>query len=170
MRTRIIGLGNILRGDDGLGIYVVKILKELKVLQNIVDIVECYSSLCVLNSMQDVDKLVIVDSIIKGNEPGTLYYFRLHAFDNVLYSDQKVKISLHDLTLEDILLLYKYIDAMPKEIIILGCEPYDLTFRVGLTDNVRRCLGEIINLILREIGVCKYINSEDIEKVLSAIK
>lgn len=155
MNIAIIGLGNILRGDDGLGIYVIRMLKALNIHYKNVNVVECDgSAICVLNHMQNMDKVIIIDSIIKGNKPGTIYYFKVSIrSSDPLNIEQLRNLSLHDLKLEDVLLMCKALNQLPKELIIIGCEPREFnSFKIGLSKEVKDSLIKIVDLVLKEIG------------------
>ncbi len=169
MKIVIIGLGNVLKGDDGLGIYVIKILESLNVIRKDINLIECgTSTLCVLNHMQNADKVIIVDSVVKGNKPGTIYYLKI-SIENLRLNNVKqvFNVSLHELNLENILLLCKALGTLPKEIIIIGCEPHNTnSFKIGLSEEVMSSLTKIVKLILDELGITRHI---DLKHVISSI-
>ena len=158
MKVLVVGLGNILRGDDGLGPILIKILEKLSIDKDPnIRVVDCgTSAMCLLNHLDNVDKVIIIDAIIKRGKPGAIYHFKI-VLENksIIQKDELYHLSFHEISFEDLLLLlYKIGWRIPREIVIIGCEPEDISnFRIGLSSSVKNSLPELIKLVLREIGL-----------------
>jgi len=59
---------------------------------------------------------------------------------------------MHEINLEKVIAIGKKLGDMPKEIVIIGCEPEDTTtMKIGLTEKVNLSIPKIIELIKKEI-------------------
>ncbi|MBN1570471.1 MAG: hydrogenase maturation protease [Acidobacteria bacterium] len=153
MSTRIIGLGNSILTDDGIGIYAVReIRRRLEESGNdaAVDIVETeVGGFDLMELMSGWKRIILVDSIqFAGLEPGTV--IRIQPDD--LHTSLRLR-SVHDIDLPTVLELGRRLGlAMPEEISIYGIQAEDaLTLGERLTDAADRGMKEAIRLILEEI-------------------
>jgi len=153
MNTRIIGLGNSILKDDGVGIYAVRELRsclEKACLDAAVDIVETeVGGFSLMELMAGWKRVILVDSIqFDGLEPGTVV--RIQPGD--LHTSLRLR-SVHDIDLPTLLELGRRLGlSMPGEIAVFGVQAEDaLTFGECLTDSAKRGLEEAVNLILTEI-------------------
>jgi hydrogenase maturation protease len=153
MSTRLIGLGNSILTDDGVGIYTVREVKrclERSGLTLGVDIVETETGgFDLMELMTGWKRIILVDSIqFDGLEPGTV--LRIKPED--LHTSLRLR-SVHDIDLPTVLELGRQLGfAMPGEISIFGIQAEDaLTLGESLTDAAERGLKEAVNLILAEI-------------------
>lgn len=98
------------------------------------------------------DKVIVVDSVKAGKQPGQVYRIALSKED-LLHSPSlsSFTVSLHESDLERILATAALIDSYPKEVVIIGCEPKDLSFDLNLSKEVKGAISQIIDLILDEI-------------------
>ena len=149
MSIRILGCGNELVGDDGFGIKALDFFKKLPG-------VECVDAgvggIDILPQLLDIDKVIIIDAVQFGNEPGTIY--RLTPED--LPSNPNVIISMHDLGLLDVLRLAEqlYPERLCRDITIYGVEIKSvLQFDNTLTPAVQKALWEVRRRVLEELGV-----------------
>lgn len=145
----IIGCGNLLRGDDGVGVHVVRELEKLSLPGKVKIIDAGTRSLDMLFQMEAEDKVVIIDAVKGGLEAGTIY--RLTKED--LSSPEATPISLHEVKLEYALRMGDRIwgERSPREIVIFGVEAASLIQGIGLSPKVEECLPKLVNLILEEL-------------------
>lgn len=145
----VIGCGNLLMGDDGFGIHVLEELEKADLPENIKLIDIGTSSLDILHQLEGIDKVIIIDAVKSGNEPGVVY--RLTEKD-LLYPDLNF-LSLHELKLEHTLSIGKKIlgKKFPKEIIIFGVEVERIEGRIELSPKLKKVLPKVVNLVFKEI-------------------
>ena len=146
MRNAVIGIGNLLRADDGVGIHVVRILREEMPGADAVDL--STANIDLLDHIRSRDRVVIVDAITTGTEPGTIH--RLEPGELV----ESDFAQSHGLNLPGILKLGEqlYPDEMPKKIVILAVEAQDVeSFSSDLTEKVRTAVPKLIEMIKREL-------------------
>jgi len=153
-RISVLGLGNILLSDDGVGVRAIELLQKHNLPANIEIIDGGTASLDALLLVKDVEKLVVVDAMRTGKEPGTIYKARINANDRdkleQMFS-RGSKISLHQIGLIDALAAAEKVNCLPKEFVIIGIEPGNMGCGLELTENVRRKIPEVVNTILKEI-------------------
>lgn len=147
--TLIMGCGNLLRGDDGVGIHVIRELEKLGLSGDVKIVDAGTKGLDMLFQMEGVDKAIIVDAVEGGLEPGTIY--RLTKED--LTSPSANPISLHELKLEHTLRIGERIlgDKLPPKIIIFGVEVGEVKEGIALSPKVEKSLPRLVDLILQEL-------------------
>ncbi len=157
----IFGCGNTLMGDDGVGVKVIEKLRTLdkQCLENveIMDVGIC--NLNVLNKMNNKSKIIIIDSVVTGLKKGSI--IRIDGNDLLTRNHEQTPIlSLHEMSISDILLIAQYIQKLP-EIIILGIEigENDSKFSAKLSPEVLEAIDKIVPHIIREI------NTENAEQI-----
>jgi hydrogenase maturation protease len=79
VRTLILGMGNLLCSDDGVGMHIIEALRK-EDLGPGVDLREGLIGLDILEKIKDFDRIIIVDAIKAGGEPGNIYKFTLEDF------------------------------------------------------------------------------------------
>lgn len=155
-RTLVLGLGNILLADEGVGVHVVQQLVKRALPAN-VDVVDGgTAALDVLLLARDVQKLVVIDALRAGKEPGTVYVARFAGgqkskLDEHFARQGGSRISLHQIGLLDALSVAKRISEGPKEIVIIGVEPAKIDCGLQLTDRIAHKVPHIIDIVLKEI-------------------
>lgn len=151
-RTLICGLGNPLKHDDGLGPCVIAEL-EKQTFPEDVSLVDFGTSgfKCALE-IGGYDKVVFVDAIQMGKEPGQIYRINLSKQD-LLNSPSlgSFAFSLHESDLERILATAALLDSYPREVVIIGCEPKETAFGIGLSEEVKKAINRVIDLVLAEV-------------------
>lgn len=151
MKTVIIGCGNLLASDDAVGIEVIKILSQRELPPHVELIEAGTPGLSLIHMLEGADKAIIVDAVMSGAEPGTIYRFTA---DN-LPSRDIVPSSLHDLNLVDAIELGRQLqdELMPREIVIIGVEISRAEkFRIGLSPEVERVIPRLVEAVLKELG------------------
>ncbi len=146
MKTLVLGLGNTILSDDGVGIHVARLIKEK--LPDI-DVIEASAAgFRVVDEIIGYDKLILIDSIrTKNGQPGNYFKFGIEEFKSTLHHS-----SPHDMDMFSALELMKKHDAdLPKEIIIYAIEVEDIfTFSEKCTEKVAEVIPEITSIIIKE--------------------
>jgi hydrogenase maturation protease len=145
MGKLVVGIGNALLRDEGVGCHVAHAL-EMIPLQD-VQIVDAGTSLEVLQLSRDVDKLVIVDAARGGGMPGQIY--RFHIEDVTL--EQKPLLSVHDMSIMDSLKLMRVWHNI-EEAVIIGVEPKDIDWGLELSPELQEKIPRIIDVVLAELS------------------
>ena len=152
MGNFVLGIGNVLLRDEGIGCHVVHAL-ESRLVGTLLDVKIIDGGTCpdVLQLLGDADKLVIVDAVKGGGTPGQVY--RFHPEDITL--EQKPFLSLHDVGLVDNLMLMQlwYPDFIGiGEAVIIGVEPREINWGLELSPELQEKMPQIIDAILSELN------------------
>lgn len=155
-RVLVLGLGNLLLRDEGIGVHVAHELQKQDLPANVEVIDGGTGGMDVILSQQGLDKLVVVDAIRFGNRPGTVYKTRLNAKEKnelarFFRSDGGSMISLHQLGLINALAVAEKLNCLPREIVIIGVEPGRISPGLQLTEQVTQTVPKMINTVLEEI-------------------
>jgi hydrogenase maturation protease len=141
----VLGIGNVLLRDEGIGCHVAHALEEIPLPD--VKIIDGGTCPDVLQFLEDTDKLVIVDAVKGGGTPGQIY--RFHLEDITL--EQKPFLSLHDVGLVDNLMLMQLWHNI-SEAIIIGVEPGEINWGLELSPELQEKMPQIIDTILSELN------------------
>jgi hydrogenase maturation protease len=147
-RTVIVGVGNILLKDEGIGVHVVRVLQEMSLAspKEEVEVVDGGTSPAAFDSAEGVDKLIIVDAARGGGEPGTIYRFT----PDQVSGGPKLLTSLHDLGLLDSLRMMESLGNPPRETVIIGVEPAEVDWGLELTPALRGKLPDVVRRVVEE--------------------
>ena len=157
-------MGNILRGDDGFGIQVVKSLALEDQLDKGVDIYEAGIGGIglVQELMNGYDVLILVDAIDKGAEPGTLF-----VVEPELNSREIEPLRLHESLVDmhyadpsKVLMLAKALKVCPPKVFLVGCQPEYVDDAVeGLRPPVERAVPMAVKEIQSLISELLRVNA-----------
>ncbi len=127
-RVLVAGMGNLLRGDDGFGIEVVRRLSQRTDLPPEVCTIEVgIAGIPLVQELLDgYGMLIIVDATAGGRPPGTLVTLapQLPDLDDASWEDVGTLLGdPHTATPSRVLLLARALGSLPKRVLIVGCEP-----------------------------------------------
>jgi len=150
MKTLVLGLGNPILSDDGVGIRVAQeVGKELEDPQ--ITIAETSEAgLSLLDSIVGYDKVIIIDAIqTREGNAGQVYRMGIEDF-----SFSKRFSSPHQINLVTALELGKMLDlTMPQKITIFAVEAKDITkFSEKCTPEVERAIPGVVKMVLEELN------------------
>jgi hydrogenase maturation protease len=147
LKNAVIGIGNVLRADDGVGIHVVQRLEDEIPGCEAVDMAT--AGIDLLQQIRGREKVVIVDAIVTGSEPGTIHWISNHEIRSPAFE------KTHSLNLYGTIMLGQllYPEEMPEKLVILGVEAWDVdSFKTELSPRVEQAIPEIIGAIKLEFG------------------
>ena len=144
----VLGVGNLLFTDEGVGIHAVEtLLEQYEFSQNVSIEDGGVLGINLLGIISEADDLIVVDAIRNGGAPGTLY--RLEGDD--IPKRILGKNSLHQVDLLEALTLCQALDKVP-ETVIVGVEPEDIeTLGLELTPPVQEKMSDLIAMVLKEL-------------------
>ena len=151
-KTLILGIGNILLRDEGVGVRVLEELKKLKLPENVDLFDGATLGLSILNFLENYDKVIVVDAVKGGKEPGTIYKFNLYDY----IDDFSFPLSLSSMHDFDFIYVIKKIGRdfykLPEEIVVVGVEPEKVEAGLELTEKIRNTIPKVVETILEEIN------------------
>jgi hydrogenase maturation protease len=144
----ILGLGNPLLGDEGIGVRVVEELKGLKLPDGVTVVEGGTAGLGLIGLMEGYQRVLIVDAADMGHPPGRVVRFTpLEA----QFKTAEAPLSLHQIGLGEVLALAEALEVAPAELVIIGIQPSRIEGGVGLSPEVQGAIPQIIRIILDEL-------------------
>jgi len=140
----VLGIGNTLYSDEGVGIHVLPLLQERLAKYKQVEILEgATDGIRLLGPVEDTDHLLIIDAMNGGLAPGAIYRVK----DNAIPAYYGVKMSVHQVGFQEVLFAARIRERLPAHMVMLGVQPESLEFGIGLSDTVTSALPELIEAI-----------------------
>lgn len=144
----VLGLGNLMRTDDAVGMLAIQQLRLDARLPQTVPVIEGGTlGLDLLHPLDGVTHLLALDAIDAGEKPGTLLRF---AGDEI--ADLPVSKSVHLLGFSDLIGAMRLTGSVPWEIVVLGVQPQVIGWGTELTDAVQGALGALVEAALEQIS------------------
>ena len=152
MKTLVLGIGNPILGDDGVGFQVAQELAKL-IKDDAVDVKDASTSgFILLDIIRGYEKLVIIDAITtEGGDPGEIYRLKPDDFFNTVH----LTTSVHDANLPTVIAIGTKLipEEMPREIVIFAIEVQEIEkFTTEMTPPVKEAIPKVTNLVLEELG------------------
>lgn len=148
MRAVVLGVGNVILADEGVGVRVVEALeREYAVPEEVTVIDAGTSGMEMLEDLSRLDFLLVVDAIAAGKAPGELVQLR---GDEVPVFFRR-NLSPHGIGLSDVLAALEFLGAEPKETVILGVQPTSLDLSTELTPAIAARVPELVAQVVDEL-------------------
>lgn len=142
----VLGIGNTLKGDDGIGVVLVNRLQDKDIPGEIEFHEVGTSGMNILHYLKDLESAVIVDAIRTEGEPGDSVFFHPDEVD----SDIEVR-STHDANLLEAIELSEAMGERPDRIVIMGVIPKDMPIRDELSPSLQKKLPELVKKLRGKI-------------------
>lgn len=146
-RVIVLGVGNLLLSDEGVGVHVAKKLMEMELPPGVQAVEGGTDGFRLMNVVTEADRLIIVDAVKGGEAPGSIYRFDIK--DAPSYPDV-YKTSVHQIGILEVVHLSELVGKTP-ETVIIGVEPGSLEMGMELSTEVAAKLPRIIELVFEEI-------------------
>ena len=148
MSTLVLGIGNLVMSDDGIGVRVVQQLAVRYRFPAGVRILDGGTlGLDLLPQLEGVERLLVVDAVETGREPGSLV--RLAGEDVPIVLETKV--SPHQMGLKDLLAVAMLQGFAPREMVLLGVQPALLEMGMELSPPVAAQQETLVRKVLAEL-------------------
>ena len=143
----VLGLGNVLLEDDGVGaVAVVNLLDRYEAPEGVRVLDGGTLGLSLLPYLEDADRVILVDAVNTNDEPGTLV--RLDGDD--VAPAVATRLSPHQVGVADLLDGARWLERFPPRLILLGLVPRSIELHVGLSPRVRAAVGDLVERIVLE--------------------
>ncbi len=143
METLVLGMGNLLLGDEGVGVHAARTLREAEPPPG-VEVMEVGTALLdALPAIAAAERIVVIDAMVGGGEPGSVYRVPLRACAR----PQPIG-SVHGFDLSGVLALAGRSD--PPPVLVVGVEPQRIDWSTELSPTVADALPTVIETVLRE--------------------
>jgi hydrogenase maturation protease len=145
--TVVIGLGNPLMGDDGVGLAALKRLQEDWQVPDDVELVDGGTwGMNLLPTIEDAGRLLLIDAIDAGGPPGAAVMISRDELPRYF----AMKLSPHQIDLKEVLALAQLRGTLPHDTLAVGLQPGRIELSEQLSDTVA---GEIGGLVRRAVAV-----------------
>jgi len=146
VRLAVIGIGNLLLQDEGLGVHAVRELAEADPTDDVLYIDGGTDPWLALQRARGCSSLLLVDAVLGGRAPGACYSFGMDEVEPT-----EAVLSLHGVTLYHLIQYEKLLGNGFDEVRLVGMEPFAVDPGIGLSARCRERLPELIELARREI-------------------
>lgn len=147
-RTVVLGLGNMLMTDDGIGLAALARLQDEWFIPRSVELVDGGTwGMNLLPIIESADRVLVLDAIDSGAEPGTLSVLKDAEVPRVLAQ----KLSPHQIDLREVLALAALRGTLPAELVALGVQPAVVALGTDLSPAVETRLSELVFLAAEQL-------------------
>ncbi len=148
-RIGVLGIGNVLMGDDGVGPYTVKMLEARYKFPKQVELQDVGTpGLGISSVFSDYEAVILIDAVNAKKNPGEVKVYRK---DELVLVPVKQRISPHDPALVEALLFAELSGKCPKEVLLVGIVPETCELGCGLSAAVQAGVETAIGLVLVEL-------------------
>lgn len=145
----VLGLGNILYGDEGFGVRVAEQLYTGYDFPDNVEIVDAGTrGQALLQYVEKADRLLILDAVDFSMPPGTIIFKDNNEIPAYLTAH---KMSLHQTSFSEIIGLATLQELLPDEMVLIGVQPVSLEYGTSLTPTAFRLLDQAVELALNQL-------------------
>jgi hydrogenase maturation protease len=144
----ILGIGNVLLGDEGIGVHTVRALANKTLPENVTILDGGTGGFHLMSYLQDYPKIIMIDATIDGKPPGTISVIKPK-----YASDFPKSLSAHDIGLKDLIESVALIDKLP-DITLITVSIVSLPgMSLELTQEVEATIPHVIDKINRLLGL-----------------
>ncbi len=155
----VMGIGNMLLTDDGVGVFAAQKLLEEAFPDNVTVMEAGTFTQDVFYLFEGYAAVLVLDIVHANGEPGSMYMLT----EADLVDNEKQRLSIHDIDLIDSLNMAELLHGQRPHIKVLGMEPYDYTtWNIGLSAQVQEKFEDYLKLARQEIA---RISAELLEEV-----
>lgn len=144
----VLGLGNLVHSDDGLGVHAIHLLqKDPRVPPEVTLLDGGTQGLSLIPHISGFSRVLVIDAVDVGESPGTLLRLEGNALQNL-----PGKATVHALGFADLMVALKLLGDSPDEVVLLGVQPQSVNdWSAELTPPVAQALEKIPDLVLAQI-------------------
>jgi len=137
-KIAVIALGNTLRKDDAVGIVLRKKLgKRIEIIDG------GTGALKLIDVLSRYDRIILLDAIDFGGAPGDLKIFDLEDVDG------ENLFSTHSFDIKKLVELSKILYDKPREVVIVGIQPKDMSYGLDLSQEIRNKMDKISEKMIK---------------------
>jgi hydrogenase maturation protease len=146
---RILGIGNVLCTDDGLGPYAIKVLESLYEFPDGVEVVDLGTpGLDLTPFLADARMVIVIDTVRGSEPPGSL---RLLRDREIVATPPPSRMSPHEPGLREALMATEFSDSSPDEILFVGVIPESTDQGTRLTPTLLEAIPTVLDAVVLEL-------------------
>jgi hydrogenase maturation protease len=143
----ILGIGNILLRDEGVGVRVIEQMQKMHLPDNVELIDGGTAGADLLDVLAERQKVIVIDAVQADCEPGTVLRFTA----DELVQPEGVGMSLHELGLGEALTMTRQLGCAPEDVVVFGIKAKDIVSGLELSEEIAASVPKVIELVLAEI-------------------
>jgi hydrogenase maturation protease len=143
----ILGVGNLLLSDEGVGVHVANELMKMELPPEVTVVEGGTDGFGLLNIITEADRLIVIDAVKGGGAPGSIYRFDIN---EVQSCPSGFKTSVHQIGILEVISLSGLIGKTPHTTVV-GVEPKSLEMSMELSPEIKSKIPRIIELIFAEL-------------------
>jgi len=147
----ILGIGNILLKDEGVGVHTAKKMMEMDLPPDVEVMDGGTMGLNLLYYIEGRKKVIVIDTVLVGDPPGTIYRFT----DESLVDNKPSLRTAHGIDFTDVIKTSKMLGTKPEEIVFIGIEPESLDEGLELTPTIEKRVPVLIKMVMKELEIKK---------------
>ncbi|KFZ42913.1 HyaD/HybD family hydrogenase maturation endopeptidase [Anoxybacillus flavithermus] len=147
-KITVLGIGNLLYSDEGVGIHILPLLeKQLAKYDNVEVIEGSTDGMRLLGTIEETEYLAIVDAVNAGKEAGTM----ITLVDDEIPAYFGIKMSIHQLGFQEVLSAAKLRQTCPKQMVLFGIQPASLSLGLELSPIVQAQLPRVVEQVVHQV-------------------
>lgn len=147
--TLVLGVGNILLGDEGAGVRVIEEIRKHELPEDVEVVDGGTLQLVLIDIIRGRKKVIVVDAVNGGEPPGSIYRFEA---GDLQEASQQIG-TVHDLGVVEAVFFLDLMQELPADFVFYGVEPQSFEPSLELTPDVAAALPRLTELVLQEIGI-----------------
>lgn len=148
----ILGIGNILLKDEGIGVHVANKLMGMPLPPDVEILDGGTMGIDLLFYIEGRKKVIVIDTVKAGEPPGTMYRFT----DRDLSCKKDFLRTAHGIDFSDVVRTAQTMGTKPEEIVFIGIEPLDMNEGMELSTLIAERIPAVIELVMREIEASQH--------------
>lgn len=149
MRVVVLGIGNVLMSDEGIGVHAVEALQQRYQLPDNVEVVDGGTTgMELLPDLHGAEQLIVVDAVRVGQPPATVVRMEGDEVPEFF----KTKLSPHQVGLCDVLAALRFSGGAPERVVLIGVQPVSLEMKMELSPEVAERMDHILELLTGELA------------------
>lgn len=146
--TVVLGLGNLIHSDDGVGVHAVQRLqKDCRVPADVQLLDGGTLGLMLLNHVGGARRLLVIDAVDVGAPAGTVVCLRSEELRGIAGSG-----SVHQLGFADLLAALRITGQEPEEVVVLGIQPESTNLGASLSPQVAAVLEDVVEAAVAQVA------------------
>jgi hydrogenase maturation protease len=147
--VRVLGLGNVLMGDDAAGPWVIEELLANWEFPDGVSVLDVGTpGLDLTPYLADADTVFLVDTVKAGGPPGAI---RIYSREQLLSRPPQSRVSPHDPGLTEALFALDFVGCAPRDVVLIGVVPGVVAKGIGLTPAIKEAVGRAASEVIERL-------------------
>jgi len=145
----VIGVGNLLQQDEGVGVHAIRILNNQYDFNPAIDLIDGGTTgLDLIPLVENREKVLFIDALELNKPPGTIAEFK----NEEIQVQLNTKMSLHHLGLQDLIATLQIMDKNPPNIYLVGIQSYSIITSCELSEDMIKAINSLLQSVLKVLG------------------